>query len=387
MRRAADAVVVLMLLAFVGTLVGCGGNGGPSGPMDSVAKKPDKPPGGGGTEPSYALTHLQPLSGHAESVAQGMNQAGWVCGLSGTTYWTPVLWDPAAPNTPIQLDQGLSDGQALAVSDLITDGTDTGIYRVVGQLGYHAYIWEVSDTGGVVGIDLNVYGAARDTNAHGVVVGTAAGNVAIWLPGQPAYHSLGPGSASGISNSASPLEIVGMADGVPVLWEVTLDTDGSVVSVSTTEIDMGPTAHKADSPTAINDVGQVVGSFYAEPRSGHGGKAHAWLWDGAGPIADLGMLRSHEYSRASDINTVAGQIVGYSSKTAVFQVGTKIIQEYAAVTWEQPSLDIRDLNDLIATDLPLELREAKAINEAGQIGAMGVVEGIVGWRAYRLDPL
>jgi hypothetical protein len=58
MRRAAEALVVLCLLASVAVLYGCGGSGGPAGPGEGNA---GKPPGGGIANPALAYVLEGPI--------------------------------------------------------------------------------------------------------------------------------------------------------------------------------------------------------------------------------------------------------------------------------------------------------------------------------------
>jgi probable HAF family extracellular repeat protein len=103
----------------------------------------------------------------------------------------------------------------------------------------------------------------------------------------------------------------------------------------------------------LNDAGQVVGYanfigvFYER----------AFLWDSQNGIQNLGTLGEGQFSFAYGINT-SGQVVGDSD---VFEGSL----EHAFV-WDSQN-GMQDLNSLIPPNSGLELHQARAINDAGQI--------------------
>jgi len=119
----------------------------------------------------------------------------------------------------------------------------------------------------------------------------------------------------------------------------------------------------------INTSGQVVG--YSDTSSG---EYHAFLYDESATLKlqDLGTLGGN--SAAWDVND-SSQVVGYSYTSA----GAKhaFLKESG-----QPMID---LNTLIPADSGWTIRDAKAINNEGQIAATGDKEG-VGQHALLLSP-
>jgi probable HAF family extracellular repeat protein len=114
----------------------------------------------------------------------------------------------------------------------------------------------------------------------------------------------------------------------------------------------------------VNATDQVVGDS-SVPAG-----AHAFLWK-EGAMSDLGTLGG-PFSAAYGINDI-GHVVGYA-----------LTQSFAqrAVVWRGST--IHDLNDLIPADSGWELREARAINTAGQIVGTGILGGEN--RAFLLTP-
>lgn len=158
----------------------------------------------------------------------------------------------------------------------------------------------------------------------------------------------------------------------------------------------------------INNEGQVVG--FADTTTTSGGYHNsAFLYNGNGPMQDIGpLVGSETSSNATDINEL-GQVVGrgllangvgnayiYSSVTGELQhlgalggtglysgalginnrgevVGSSEVsvnQQHAFVF--SGSGPMQDLNDLIDPSLGLTLRDATAINDSGQIIAFSV---------------
>jgi probable HAF family extracellular repeat protein len=164
--------------------------------------------------------------------------------------------------------------------------------------------------------------------------------------------------------------------------------------------------------TGVNDMGQVVGSYFGENGSeaylwressglenlGAGGAAainllgnvvgmnsanHAFLWSKANGMRDLGTLPGDNSSSAAAIN-VLGMVVGTSSSNT----GSR------AFLWTQRT-GMQDLNTLIPADLAWNLISATGINVAGQIVGDGYVNGqyhgflltLQGWLAAEKGPV
>jgi probable HAF family extracellular repeat protein len=119
-----------------------------------------------------------------------------------------------------------------------------------------------------------------------------------------------------------------------------------------TVIDLGTLGGMNSDSSAINSVGQVVGSSQLSA-----GSRHAFLYSDS-KMLDLGTLGGLE-SRANGINA-RGQVVGWATTTAGQQ---------HAVLWR--SAEIFDLNAVVALGDDAVLQEATAVNDAGQIVVNG----------------
>jgi len=118
----------------------------------------------------------------------------------------------------------------------------------------------------------------------------------------------------------------------------------------------------------INNTGQIVGwssTSSAEPR--------AFIYDSVNGFTDLGVL-GYDTSWAYAINDM-GQVVGFSQspRTALFE----------AFIWQDGQMT--NLNDLIPANSGWVLREARDINNIGQIVGQGKIDGES--RAFLLDPI
>jgi len=131
--------------------------------------------------------------------------------------------------------------------------------------------------------------------------------------------------------------------------------------------DLGTLGGDRTSGSGLNNAGQVTG--YS--RTSGNGPFHAFLYR-SGQMIDLGTLGGRD-SGGLSINE-AGQVVGYSDTFTGLP---------AAFLYRNGQL--RDLNSLIDLRLGINLTEATAINDSGQIVANGI--GETGGRAYLLTPV
>ncbi|NDJ22190.1 PEP-CTERM sorting domain-containing protein [Nostoc sp. B(2019)] len=118
----------------------------------------------------------------------------------------------------------------------------------------------------------------------------------------------------------------------------------------------------------INNKGQVIG--YSDNE--------AVLWSN-GDVFGLGILGSNvnTYSVATGINDL-GQVVGYSSISEI----SPLTGQRHAFLWDG---QLKDINNLIASDSGWELEDAADINNKGQIVGRGILNGQ--YHAYLLTPV
>ena len=109
---------------------------------------------------------------------------------------------------------------------------------------------------------------------------------------------------------------------------------------------------------AINNSGQIVGgsgTIVGAPLPGGFVLGHAFLYEGNGPMQDLGTLPGQSHSTAFGINN-SGVIVGTSGNDAFVRSG---------------NVPMQDLNALVSPSSGWTLTQANAINDRGQIVGYG----------------
>jgi len=287
----------------------------------------------------------------------------------------------------------------------------------------HAFLWQnggITDLGTLGGAyGMQSVDSARAINNSGQVVGVAhgadgVGHAFIWRNGLMSPLGELPGVSNLVGYNASLANAInsnGQAAGYasapagpgswrqyPVMWN-----NGEMVDLSPAFPGGLNTFAEA---TDINDSAQVVG--YALPPPG----AHGFLWKN-GVVTDLGALPGANQSYALAVNN-AGQVVGYSwaydgpdhayfwqdglmSPLALLPGGQGTIardinnlgqivgadMSHRAVLWEGGA--IWDLNDLVPDDSGWTLRDARAINDLGQIVGWGIING--NSHAFLLTPV
>jgi probable HAF family extracellular repeat protein len=107
-------------------------------------------------------------------------------------------------------------------------------------------------------------------------------------------------------------------------------------------------------PKAINNCGQVCGTGLIEDDDPPGFVPHGFFWDGA-QMHDIGVIPPFTKSWAYDVSD-HGQVVGILHGDG---------QIYHAFLWQNGAMF--DLNDLVTPEFDLHLRQARAINNKGQI--------------------
>ena len=264
--------------------------------------------------------------------ATAINNSGQVVGNSVDGNWSSHAFlykDDGDPNTADMKELGTlggTDSQAYGIND---SGQVVGLSSIADNQNYHAFLYKD--------------GVMKDL---GLLGGTYR-----------SYYS--NSQANGINNSG---QVVGWSADDIGHQHAFLYKDGVMK-------DLGTLGGSNSWAYGINTSGQVVG--YSDTSSG---EYHAFLYDGSATLKlqDLGTLGGN--STAWDIND-SSQVVGYSYTSA----GAKhaFLKESG-----QPMID---LNSLIPADSGWTIRDARAINNDGQIAATGDKEG-VGQHALLLTP-
>jgi len=272
--------------------------------------------------------------GANESQGIGINSAGVVVGDFGDFDDFSTLegfrWQSGSPTY-----LGTLGGNRSTAFRINASGQVVGWSHDAAQ-SLHAFLWEEGGVGGVASnpemIDLGTLGGnesyGRDISDVGQVVG--------WAQTGSAWHAF--------------------------LWEV--GSNGGPAGNPEMK-DLGTLGGANSYAQAINALGQVVG------LSDVAGGSHAFLWD-SGVMVDLDPL-SIAFSEGYDLNNT-GWVVGH--------VGTGDASQ--AALWTE--IGVRhDLNDLLDNGSGWVLKEARAINEAGQIAGWGTLNGNT--TAFLLTPV
>ena len=280
---------------------------------------------------------LGALGGGYNSLARGVNDNGQVAGLSTTTVpdsngmimsfglpypfqtraflWKDgVMHDLGTLGGPDAMALGINErGQIFGNSYTNDDPSPACSFPGFDSLTTGAFVW---DNGAMVNLG-SLGGTCTNASAMndaGQVVGYS------FLPGDQVLH--------------------------PFSWK-----QGRLVDLGT----IGGTSGVA---LALNDGGDIVGAQFLPENDTI---SHAILWS-RGKITDLEALESGQCSFPSAINS-RRQVVGVLADCS-FDDST-----FRAFLWE-PGGPIIDLNTLISPDLGIQLRNAVAINDRGEIAAV-----------------
>jgi len=301
------------------------------------------------------LTDLGTLSGPNSSVTWNVkNTQGIIVGISQTADPEPL-------------------GEAWSSAAFYSSPHNVGFINL-------GFVWQNNVMRGLPPFSGGHNGFATGANNLGQVVGWAENGVhdpncccTQVLQFRPAMWTLGPpdqiqdlpliagdssGAATAINDHGQIVGISGICDQAvgrhtakhAVLWE-----NGTV-----TDIYPNPAAPWWNTPTAINQRGDVVG-FAGDPEFVEGDVLHAFMWTREDGIRQLKPLPNrtpkHVDSEAYGINE-RRQVVGVSCDADLV--------DCRAVIWDHGNTPT-DLNDLKAPGYSAKLTSAKDINNKGEI--------------------
>lgn len=307
---------------------------------------------------TYTVTDLGALNG-APTYATSINDNGVISGYSlpdanSARAW---IWRDGFGLTDVGSFGGV-DNRAAAVG---LDGKLFG-YSQTGAGVQRGFVWDgvtLSDIGSLAAGDAV---AAEAVNASATIVGftTTGGNTLGFKLTSGTMTALGtlPGAELPATSAAYDINDAGQIVGV-ASWigggtrAFRTDAGGLLMSLGT----LGANDSAA---TAINAAGEVVGSSVTAAN-----ETHAFVYDTAGVMRDLGVFTGGHDSRAYGIND-GGLIIGSAEDSAA---------NSRAFVW-MPGGAIRDLNDLIPPNSGWVLKEARGINNAGDIVGYGTIGGV-----------
>ena len=345
----------------------------------------------------WALTDLGTLGG-ANSVANGLNNAGQVVGYAeaadGTPY--PVMWSggvaralgPRPGRATALSSSGVAAGNLMSADGLRIDATllAGGSAHDLGTFGgSFSLAVAVNDSGQVAGyartadekdhaflatasgmVDLGTYGGqysyAYGLNASGLVVGSA--NDASGTP--RCFLSTGgglidPGTLGGRFCNALAVNDAGQVTGNSA---TSAGIGHAFIYDSRGMVDLGTLGGSSSIGYAINRFGKVVGMARTAAN-----EMHAFFHDGTRMI-DLGTLGGTS-STATGVNA-SGRVVGHSTLAN----GSKQPFHFANGVMVNVNTLVPGLSNVDATALYL--------NDAGQIAGTGTIGGKR--RAFLLTP-
>jgi probable HAF family extracellular repeat protein len=231
-------------------------------------------------------TDLGTLPGDNYSRATGINEAGWIAGVSYDTQFMDeraVLWQDGIP-----VDLGNLGGPGFTIAVSVNDaGQVVGMSPDSSGLP-HAFRWEngeMTDLGVLPG---HLFSQASDINETGAVVGASINmfgesRAFLWVDGAGMVE-LGavPGSAQslalGINRTGHVIGIAFNSLGDPSSYRAILWTDGEPMELPALPGGIGSVA------VGLNDAGQVVGESYGEDLMSH---AVLWIPEAPPPVEPL----------------------------------------------------------------------------------------------------
>lgn len=301
---------------------------------------------------TYSVTDLGTLNAYT-SIAWDINNRGQVVGSSGNAF----LYNGGSM-TDLSVVIGGRGGSAQGINNA---GQIVGWYMATNEWTNRAFLYSdgmLTDIGSLGGYQI----WANAINDAGQIVGWSG------LYGRPGVHAFlyangamtDIGTLGGNSSEANDInnrgQIVGLAHYSGGDYHPFLYSEGVMT-------DLGSLGGRRSAAYGINDNGQVVGA-----SSTPTGDWHAFLWH-SGTMTDIDP--AGVWSRAVSINN-RGEVVGFFGPNS----------DWRAFLYSNG--EMVDLNTLIPSDSGWVLRQASAINDAGQIVGEGIINGLP--HAFLLTP-
>ena len=307
----------------------------------------------------YNVIDLGVLPGGTSSAAAGISSNGAVTGFgdSAAAVSQPFLW------TSVSGLSAVDAGSLFAFCAGINASATVVGYGFSSDFStYSAFIIDGSTNTSIPTLPGGSNNAATAINDSGTVVGysnDASGAIIGFSYASHTLTSLGtlPGGTTSQANAINASgTIVGQADGFDGLLHAVVASGGNWA-------DLGVLAgYQSSFASAISNNGFISGTL----NDGSGGTM-AFLWQ-SGSMSALGALLPGGDSRAYGVNS-AGVVVGSSDGTAFLYDNT----------------GMHDLNGLLSPTSAWLFTEADAINDSGQIAAIGFYGGQQ--HAFLLDPV
>lgn len=302
---------------------------------------------------SYTMREL--ILPHGSSgFARGLNVNGAAAGSSGETHGTDVsaaVWDGGGRPSNIGRLPGGDFSEAFGINDageVVGSSNTAGVSK---PFRYNGSLTELELPSG------DDSGQANAINNAGTIVG--------WTSGASGQHAV-RWSDTGVLILPGKL---GMALAVNANDEVAGSSQNggaehAIVWRNGQAVDLGTlVGHTESRAIGINDAGHVVG--YSRGSEGQ----HAFLFDGT-VLKDLGVLGGTNYSEASGIN----------NKDVVVGTTDTNLGKHAFIWTAEKGMV--DLNTLIPSQQRVVLTAALAINDRGQILAIGSPDHIPTSKKY-----
>jgi len=239
--------------------------------------------------------------GGSQSFAFGISSSGEVVGCSdvaGDLQRHAFKWTQGGGMQDLGTLTGYDSGCALGINN---SGQVAGyMYNSSNSQITHAAVWSADGSIQDLGTLGGSSSGANAINSNGAVTGnsqTGGGNSVyafLWTPTH-GMRKIGTQSSDGIGIGQS--NVVGYENSHAAMWT------GSTVQ------DLGTLGGDNSSANGISSTGKVVG--YSEITRG-GGDVHAFVWDAATGMSDLGTIAGGNYSDAYAINS-QGVIAGTSN--------------------------------------------------------------------------